>query len=170
MSDLWVRSQVLYDRISILLTNLIGTVMGILYTRLSTIPGGETDSVIIDFGIPYFSISLALNVILTFMIVVRLVLHTRNFQNTTGAPARATRLYKTIVTILVESCSLYAISFILFIGPWWGGTLLFYIFWPVLTEIQVCGTTLCFRGHPIMTVYRLLPPSSSFYESPTELH
>ena len=67
-------------------------------------------------GIPYLSISLSLNVILTLMIVGRLVLHGRNIRTATGSPAG--RLYKTIATMLIESCALFALNSLMVLGTW----------------------------------------------------
>jgi hypothetical protein len=89
-------------------------------------------------GISYFSISLSLNVLLTLMIVTRLILHSRNIRKAMGARDRPVGSYLgTIVTILVESSSLYAISFVLFIGPWRANNSIQYVFFPILAEVQV---------------------------------
>ena len=55
----------------------------------------------VDFGIPYFSASFLLNVLLTLVIVIRLILHNRNIRNTMGTQATAGRLYKAIITMLI---------------------------------------------------------------------
>jgi len=55
-----------------------------------------------------------------------------------GGSAGATGgLYKTIVTVLIESCALYAVSFILFIGPWIPGSPVANIFLPIVVDAQV---------------------------------
>ena len=73
-------------------------------------------SILIRFGVPYFSISVSLNVILTLMIVIRLVLHCRDVCATLGVPSGISGLYKTIITMLVESCALIAATLSLVIG------------------------------------------------------
>jgi hypothetical protein len=88
-------------------------------------------------GIPSFSISVALNLILTLMIVVRLILHGRNLRNALGGSDTASGLYKAIIAVLVESSALNAISFILYIGPWAHGGPAQFIFSPILAEAQV---------------------------------
>ena len=90
-----------------------------------------------DVGIPYFSTSAALNVLLTLMIAVRLILHSRKTQSAMGAPARVNALYKTIVAMLVESCALYTVSSLLFIIPWAARSWVTDLFSPILTQIQV---------------------------------
>ena len=64
------------------------------------------------FGLPYFSISLSLNVLLTLMIVVRLILHTRSIRTSTGKGG-INGLYMVIVTMLIESSALYGVSSLL---------------------------------------------------------
>ena len=69
----------------------------------------------------YFSISLSLNVLLTLMIITRLILHIRNIRKTIGAPDGSSGLHTaatTVVTMLVESYSLYAVSFLLYLVTW----------------------------------------------------
>ena len=92
-----------------------------------------------QFGTPYYSISLALNVFLTFMIVARLALHRRTIQRALGSPATAGGLYRAVVNMLIESCALYAASYVLFIGPWAAGSSISNIFFPILAEAQVCA-------------------------------
>jgi len=66
----------------------------------------------------YISLSLALNVILTSMIVVRLILYSRNVRVGMGSSARIGGLYKSIATMLVESAALFTVSSVLAIGLW----------------------------------------------------
>lgn len=114
--------------------------MGIafIYQIAHTVSINSDSVTIANFGTPYYSISISLNVLLTLMIVTRLVMYGKNVRNATGAPAKASGLYKTAVTMLVESCALYAVSYILFIGPWATGSPVSNIFFPILAETQVC--------------------------------
>jgi len=98
---------------------------------------GIWDAVVIDFGLPYFSISISLNVILTLMIVIRLVLHSKDIHATLGAPGGISGLYKAIITMLIESSALYAVNSALVIGLWVAGNDVAEVFFPVLAEIQV---------------------------------
>ena len=66
----------------------------------------------------YYSICLSLNILLTLMIIVRLVLHGRNIPQATGASDRTVGLWSNVVTVLVESCALYAAALLLFIIPY----------------------------------------------------
>lgn len=112
--------------------------MGIVFTYQTLRPEYfNNPQVIINLGLSFFSISVALNVILTLMIIVRLILHSRNVRDAMGAPAGAGGLYTAIVTVLIESCALYAVSFLLFIGPWGADSGVEYVFFPILIETQV---------------------------------
>lgn len=114
--------------------------MGIMFTyyQITQPDTSYWSTVALNFNFPYFSISLALNVILTLMIVVRLVLHSRNIRNAVGAPTGTSGLCKAIVTMLVESCALYAVNFLLFIGAWGAQSHVSDIFFPLLADTQVC--------------------------------
>ena len=93
----------------------------------------------INFGIPYFSVSLSLNILLTTMIVLRLVLRGRGLREAMG-PLQSTgpnKFYKAIITIIVESCALYSISSILNIGPWCTNNPVQLAFFPILVQSQV---------------------------------
>ena len=93
--------------------------------------------VLVEFGLSYLSISLSLNILLTFMIVIRLVLHSRNIRTTMGAPSGVAGLYKAIVVMLIESSAIYAASSLLYLGPLSSGNNIAHMFLPILAEIQV---------------------------------
>ena len=57
-----------------------------------------------------------------------------------GPTATTNRLYKTIVTILVESFALYTVTFLLFIGTWSARSDFVYTFFPILVETQVSAS------------------------------
>ena len=102
--------------------------------------GGQSDSwgsVILNFGLPYLSISIFLNILLTLMIVVQLILHVRVIRTDMGGPDRICGLYKAIVTMPIESSALYAFSSLLVIVPWLAGEHASVMFLPVLTQTQV---------------------------------
>ena len=90
------------------------------------------------FGLPYFSISLSLNVFLTLMIVIRLMLHARDIRASMGGTGIG-GLYKVIVTMLIESSALYAVNSLLILGPSSAGNSASDIFIPILAETQVCA-------------------------------
>ena len=63
------------------------------------------NTVAIDFGLPYFSVSIGLNI-----------------RTAMGAPSGTTGLYKAIIAMLIESSAFYAVSSLLFIGTWGAGS------------------------------------------------
>jgi len=88
-----------------------------------------------DFSVPYYSISLSLNVLLTLMIVLRLVLHGRNIGAAMGSPWGFGGLYKTIIAMLIESSALYAVSSVLVVAQRNSG--IANTFLPILCQTQV---------------------------------
>jgi hypothetical protein len=71
------------------------------------------------------------------MIVIRLILHSRNMRKAVGTTDGANGLYKTIVTMLVESSALYTIGFLLYIASWGAQSFLVNAFSPLCAETQV---------------------------------
>ena len=116
-----------------------GKAMGILYFYWLARPDGFywTAPVVPQFNVAFWSISLVLN-LLMLLIVIRLGLHHRNVRNVMGGAAGADGLYKAVITILIESFSLYAVNFLLYTGPWIAGNFAQYIFLPILSQTQVC--------------------------------
>lgn len=135
MSLLGVRAQIIRKPTVTLLANISSTGTGITILYANSQSVGESP-LLLDFGIIYFSIALALNVLLTLMIVTRLILHNANIRQFKALKG-ASGLYKVIITILVESCVLYAISIALFLGPWAGGSSVQLAFFQILPEVQV---------------------------------
>ena len=86
-------------------------------------------------GIPYFSISMSLNILLTLMIVVRLALHNRRLRSVQVGLVDKT--YTTVSAMIIESSALYAVSSLLFIGPWAAKSWIAGVFSPILAETQV---------------------------------
>jgi len=116
---------------------LSSVVMGIMLVYQTSRPDSKIwTSLAVNYGLGYFSISLSLNILLTLMIVTRLILHTRNIM---GAPAR---VYRAIITMLIESSALYAVNSLLFVGPWGAGNHAADIFLPILAQTQVIAPLL----------------------------
>ena len=111
--------------------------MGVTFLYQTSQPDSSIwNVVVIDFGLPYFSISIGLNILLTLMTVVRLILHARNTRAAMGI-AGIGGLCAAIVTMLIESCALYAVSSLLFIVPWGAGNHSADTFLPILAETRV---------------------------------
>ena len=138
-SPLWVRIRFLHKPAT-LWTNVFTTAMGTTFIYQTSQPNSSVwNTVAIDFGLPYFSISVGLNILLTLMIATYLTLHGRNVCLARGAPSGTTGLYKTVITMLVESSALYAVSSLLFIGTWGARSHAADIFLSILGEVQVRG-------------------------------
>ena len=120
-------------------------------------------------------ISLVLNVLLTLMIIIRLALHTRNIRNALGASSGLGGLYTALIIMLVESSALNAVGYLLFIISGSVHSFVWYIFSPILGEIQVRVDFHLFQrtgmlGHRLINeMDRSSLCSSSFYESQTGL-
>ena len=71
------------------------------------------------------------------MIVVRLFLRRRELRDAMGPLGTPNGVYKTVITILVESCALYAFGSILNIGPWCSNNPVQFAFFPILVQTQV---------------------------------
>lgn len=108
--------------------------------QLYSVPGSTG----LDIAAPCYSVSVSPNVLLTLMIVVRLALHSRNFRNATGGPVGT---YKAIITMFIESCALYAVTFLLFIGVWGPSNPLQLPIFPILAATQVRIVFNMFSAH-----------------------
>lgn len=132
--------------------NTTGIAMGTGYIYQIVRLGGNpsTFTILFDFGTPFYSISLSLCVLLTFMIVGRLILHSRNIRNAMGSLAGAGGFYKAVSAMLIESYALYVANFILFIGSWGASSSLQHTFFPILAEVQV--RTILFPPRRVVTL------------------
>ena len=83
----------------------------------------------------YISVAVSVNVLLTLMIVTRLVLHSRSIRAAMGTPGGIGGLYKTVITMLIDSCALFTVSSLLVIEQSSSGVV--DIFFPILAETQV---------------------------------
>jgi len=105
----------------------------------------DWESFTIRYSIPYFSVSISLNVLLTLMIIIRLVLHSRSTRTPAATLAGIGGLYKTIITMLIESSALYALSSLLVIGTFVSGSCAADLFLPILAETQVIAPLLIIK-------------------------
>ena len=123
---------------AMLLANFTDAALGITAgaSQIRIDPGIDIQS---WFLILYCTFSLFLNVFLTVAIVTRLVLHNRNIRNAMGATAEANRLYKSIISMLVESCALYAGSLLAYIVTSYFDSPGQEIFPLITAEVQVRG-------------------------------
>ena len=117
-------------------TNIINTVTGIMFQVAEPVSDATSNTDFPTFGLPYISVSISLNILLTFMIAIRLILHTRKVRIAMGITGIG-GLSKAIITMLIESCALYTMSSLLVVGPWVAGYHDRIVFVPVLSQAQV---------------------------------
>ena len=68
------------------------------------------------FYVSYLSVSLSLNVLLTLMIIIRLIIHIADIKKTLGVSNGSNNLFATattVITMLIESYALYAVTLLL---------------------------------------------------------
>ncbi|KAG7097755.1 hypothetical protein E1B28_005076 [Marasmius oreades] len=108
--------------------------MGVITLYKSSRPGSNLwAGITVNFGLPYFVLSVALNVMLTLIISFRLLWHSRKYNLSTSSSG----VYKRIVSMLVESCALYSLFSILFIGTYAAGNYASDLFLPILSQVQI---------------------------------
>jgi len=112
--------------------------MGIITLYIASQPNSNLwGGITVDFGLPYFTISVSLNIILTLMISARLIIHSCNIRGAMGSANGVNSLYRAIIAMLIESSALYAVASLLFIGPYATSNYASNIFLPILAEVQV---------------------------------
>ena len=116
--------------------DVIDVVMGILTYNLAGSKDVSYSSAVTNFGLPCLSITISLNILLTLMIVIRLILHTRNIRTAMGITGIG-GLSKAVVTMLVESCALHTMSSLFVFAPWAAGYHDVMSFVPIFTRTQV---------------------------------
>jgi hypothetical protein len=108
------------------------TAVGITYIYQLLQPGSFSG----DFGLSYYSISVSVNILLNFMIVVRLIRHVKTSRDVIGGRYGKMELYKLVVTVVIESCALYSVTFLLFIRSWAAPSVIRFIPYQILFQIQ----------------------------------
>lgn len=120
--------------------------MGIMTLYQTSRPDSSLFSgITVNFGLPYFTISVALNILLTLIIAWRLLLHDRNFKKAIGSQYAISSIYRSIVTMLIESSALYAAVSICFIVPYAMSRHASAIFLSMLSRVQIIAPLLIVR-------------------------
>ncbi|KAG6919945.1 hypothetical protein DXG01_013294 [Tephrocybe rancida] len=95
---------------------LASFILGVLFLVQVSAPSASLwASSTVNFTLPYFSTSLALNIVSTFAIVARLLYFRYRITSSLGAGYGSQ--YTTIAAMLVESAAIYSISSLLFLVP-----------------------------------------------------
>ena len=122
----------------------IYVVMGLLFLiQVSAASPWSADSAI-NWTIPFFSLSLSLNIILTAAIVIRLLVHRQKISSTMG-PSYG-RHYTSVASMIVESASIFSVFSLLFLVPFALNHPLNLIFFQALSIVQVSKITLLFHA------------------------
>lgn len=126
------------------LINTANVVMGIV--QIYHGEGASLSSVtVVNSYITYLSICIFLNALLALMIIVRLVVHTRNFRKAIGVSGGSSGSHTTtamVVTMLIESYALYVVSLIPYTVSWAVHSPVSPLFSAFGAHIQVCATFL----------------------------
>ena len=127
------------------------TATGIVFVYAVAVPVDPRALPFLRWGDAYYSIALSLNTLLTLMLIMRLVLHSKNIRRAMGDQDGTSRLYKQIIRILVESGALYAASLVLLVGSWAtpnGPSVSQFVTMQILPEVQVRTVPLLPRTTP----------------------
>lgn len=118
---------------------LASWVMGVMFIYEGSQPGLTASNSVtaVQFGAPFFSISFALNILVTFMIITRLILHRRKMRNVMGVAVCTSGLYMATIAIIIESYALCALAVTLYLGTWGSGSFLQFVFLQVISQTQV---------------------------------
>jgi hypothetical protein len=135
--------------------------MGIMRVREVAEPVYHATSGYFDSSLSYYSISLALNLLLTLMIIGRLALYRRNIENLMGASDEFNKLYSSITTMIVESYAPYTIVSLLNLGLFVADSPYQYVFLPVLGYSQVCTPGILSPSGALTVMSRRPLPRSS---------
>ena len=148
--------------------NFTGTVAGIAIIYISSISKITNASPIISIASSYYAICLALNVLITLMIITKLILHRKNLRHAIGGSSATTGVYTTIVIMLVESCALYAIALLAVVVTWASQSVGLPITIKILSNVQVCAASHSPSAQAWNDIlpHRSLFLVSSFYELP----
>ncbi|THH09621.1 hypothetical protein EW146_g8634 [Bondarzewia mesenterica] len=123
-------------------------VTGSLSLRQLTLQSGFSPQ-LADFAVAYRTISLALNVILTLLIIGRLLCIRRSLRKIfpTSSSSSTARSYTSVVAMLIESASLETVTALVYIITVGVRSPLQNVFLPILGQVQVIS--------PLLIVYRV---------------
>lgn len=116
--------------------------MGIAFDIETASPNGLFGSTTASFAIPYFAISLTLNIILTVMIAGRIWYYQRSVESAIGGDFAVH--YTSITTMFVESAAIYSVTSLLLLITFTLGNPINQIWLGIAPSVQVTGYTLVF--------------------------
>jgi hypothetical protein len=95
------------------------------------------DTAGINFTTPYFAMSLALNILVTILIVVRLMLYRRRINQALPSNTNHGAQYVSLAAMVYESAAIYSVFSLLFLVPFTIGHPLSQLFIQALSPVQV---------------------------------
>ncbi|EMD39212.1 hypothetical protein CERSUDRAFT_152269 [Gelatoporia subvermispora B] len=111
------------------------TVLSCLLTIQTALPGGSLWSTnTINFSVPYWSISMSLNIILTLLLVARLLWMRRRISQVLGPQYSST--YTSVAAMIIESALPYALVSFVFVVLYGLQNTAENLFIPVLTQVE----------------------------------
>ncbi|KAF8905669.1 hypothetical protein CPB85DRAFT_1376752 [Mucidula mucida] len=124
---------------------LASVVLGILFLKqVGHTSQSPWDSSGVNYTIPYYSTSLALNILVTLLIAVRLAYYRNRISRIMGGAQG--RQYTSLAAIVIESAAIYSTFSLLFLVPFAFGHPLAQLFLQALSPIQVCSYNLIFTS------------------------
>lgn len=113
--------------------------MGSLFLYQALRPGASLfNHLSVDFGVPYFSLTAGLNVLISSLIVVQWLMFRREVKRVLGHDYAVFSPYVAAGPLLIESSLIYAVNSIIFVIPYGLGSHVANIFLPLQALAPVC--------------------------------
>ncbi|KAJ7495956.1 hypothetical protein B0H11DRAFT_878155 [Mycena galericulata] len=124
-----------------MLMSLSSLVLGCLWLKqVGTVSASPWDTSGVNYTTPYFATSLALNILVTILIVVRLMLYRHRINQAMGTNHGAQ--YTSLAAMIIESAAIYSIFSLLFLIPFVIGHPLSQLFIQALSPVQIMSAFL----------------------------
>ncbi|KAH7924810.1 hypothetical protein BV22DRAFT_1129493 [Leucogyrophana mollusca] len=141
---------------------LVGSItLGILWlTQISSPSSSPSQNAAtgVNYTTPYFALALAVNIVVTIMIVLRLLFHRHRITKALG-PGHGSH-YTSIAAMIVESASLYSVFSLLFLIPFAVGSPVSNTFIQILGEVDIIAS--------LLIIYRVLQGKAWSNDTPTQ--
>ncbi|KAJ7346890.1 hypothetical protein DFH08DRAFT_937271 [Mycena albidolilacea] len=122
---------------------LASIAFGILWLKQVGAPSSSPwDTAGINFTTPYFAMSLALNILVTILIVVRLMLYRRRINQALPSNTNHGAHYVSLAAMIYESAAIYSVFSLLFLVPFTIGHPLSQLFIQALSPVQIMSSLL----------------------------
>ena len=95
----------------------------------------------LNFSLPFFTLSLSHNIIITFMIALRLLVKRRHIVKALGY--KHAQQYISIVAIVVESAAIFSITSITFLGLYLSNNSVQNVYFQILPQVEVSDLYYC---------------------------